>query len=139
MSVILNPAGVGQTDSPRTFALPLGCHANVRVSQSRLQRGRKQSLQSHLIEIFIRTPAPMAEPAPAAAAALTGDTGGRKKSTGQEPAANKKKKNTQPFAAMNFYVYFSPEDNFLMCSAAFVKGGAGRARFCKKNKSSERP
>lgn len=55
----------------------------------------------------------MAEPALAAAAALTGDTGGRKKSTGQEPAANKKnKKNTQPFAAMNFYVYFSPEDNF---------------------------
>lgn len=91
MSVILNPAGVGQTDSPRTFALPLGCHANMRVSQSRFQRGRKQSLQSHLIEIFIRTPAPMAEPAPAAAAALTGDTGGRKKSTGQEPAANKKK------------------------------------------------
>lgn len=110
VSVILNPAGVGQTDSPLAFALPPRL-SRERASESvPLAKGRKQSLQSHLIEIFIRTPAPMAEPAPAAAAALTGETGGGGHRTGA--CSKQTKKTTQPFAAMNFYVYFSPEDNF---------------------------
>lgn len=132
MSVILNPAGVGQTDSPRTFALPLGCHANVRVSQSRLQRGRKQSLQSHLIEIFIRTPAPMAEPAPAAAAALTGDTGGRKKSL-QQTKKNKKIPNHLPLRIFMFI--FRPKTIFECVRQLLSKAERDVLVFVRKTKA----
>lgn len=80
----------------------------------------------------------MTEPAPAAAATLTGETGGEKKNTGQEPAANKKK-NYPTICRYEFLCLFFARRQFLNVFGSFVKGGAGRARFCKKNKSSERP